>query len=227
MEVLDNIPFNLDVSQIMTRMRAKQKDEHIRSIITELVDMAQPVARPKAVFEVAYIGSKNGDTVQINGVKFTSRVLRVNLDKVDRVFPYVITCGTEMDRIAISPDEIMKYYCFDAVKETVLRSALVYFVDYLSRIYDLGQLSRMNPGSLADWPITEQRLLFSIFGNVEKLIGVKLTESLIMVPLKSMSGIAFPTKVKFEACQLCSREVCTNRRMPYDAELEKKYRLKV
>jgi hypothetical protein len=84
----------------------------------------------------------------------------------------------------------------------------------------------MSPGSLADWPITQQEELFSIFGNVEDLIGVKLTESFLMVPLKSVSGIYFPTEIEFVSCQLCPREVCSGRRAPYDPDLAKKYREK-
>jgi len=82
----------------------------------------------------------------------------------------------------------------------------------------------MNPGSLESWPITQQKELFSLFGNVEELIGVKLTDSCVMFPLKSVSGIYFPTEINFESCQLCPREKCIGRRTPYDPELAKKYR---
>jgi hypothetical protein len=150
-------------------------------------------------------------------------VLRVNLDKIGRVFPYVATCGTELDRIAVSSRDFMKCYCFDVIKEIVLRSAINYLKTYLTRKYALGQMSRMNPGSLASWPITQQKELFSILGNVEDLIGVKLTESCFMIPVKSVSGIFFPTEVKFESCQLCPREVCSERRTPYNPDLAKKY----
>jgi len=48
-----------------------------------------------------------------------------------------------------------------------------------------------------------------------------------MVPLKSVSGIYFPTEIKFESCQLCPREVCRGRVAPYDPDLVKKYRGKI
>ncbi len=81
----------------------------------------------------------------------------------------------------------------------------------------------MNPGSLEDWPITQQKQLFSIFGNVEDLIGVKLTDSFLMIPRKSVSGIYFPTEVMFYSCQLCQRKNCEERQAPYDKSLEDKY----
>jgi hypothetical protein len=78
----------------------------------------------------------------------------------------------------------------------------------------------MNPGSLQNWPITQQNELFSIFRNVEALIGVRLTQSCLMIPLKSVSGIYFPTQIKFESCQLCPREKCEGRRALYNLELK-------
>jgi hypothetical protein len=82
----------------------------------------------------------------------------------------------------------------------------------------------MNPGSLQDWPLREQRPLFALIGAVDTRIGVRLTDSCLMTPRKSTSGIQFPTEESFASCQLCGREVCPNRRAPYDATLfERKY----
>ncbi|MBL7126991.1 MAG: hypothetical protein ISS58_07330 [Dehalococcoidales bacterium] len=84
----------------------------------------------------------------------------------------------------------------------------------------------MAPGSgAADvWPITQQKELFSIFGNVEDLIGVRLTDKYLMIPIKSVSGIFFQTKTTFITCQLCPREACIGRRAEYDLGLVGKYR---
>ena len=58
-------------------------------------------------------------------------------------------------------------------------------------------------------------------------IGVKLTESYLMEPNKSVSGIRFPTEERFESCMLCPRQDCPGRRSAYDPELyDQKYRAK-
>ena len=227
MEVLNSIPVVLDPKEVLKRLRIRKQHEHVEKIVQELIEIVRPIARPKAIYEVSYVDNKDEDSLEINGVRFTSRVLRVNLDKVGRVFPYVATCGREVDEIAVPASDFMKCYCLDRIKEILLRSARDYLKDYLQRNYALPQLSAMNPGSLEDWPITQQKELFSIFGNVEELIGVKLTEALYMVPLKSVSGIFFPTRVEFISCQLCPKEVCEGRKAPYDPDLAKKYREKI
>jgi len=226
MEVLNSIPVSLELTEVLKRLRMRQQSKHVEDTVQELIELVRPVVKPKAVYEVCYVDNRNEDSLCIGGVKFTSRVLRVNLDKIERVFPYVATCGRELDTITIPSSEIMKSYCLDTIKETVLRSTRDYLKDYIKRIYALPQVSSMNPGSLKSWPVTQQEGLFSILGNVEELIGVKLTEAFYMVPLKSLSGIFFPTQVEFVSCQLCPREVCEGRKAPYAPELAKKYREK-
>ena len=229
MEVLNSIPFRLDTKQVLKRLRLRKENKDMERMVQELLDIVHPIAKPKAVYRVSYVDNKNGDSLYIDGVKFTSRVLRVNLDKVGRVFPYVATCGRELDEIAVPADDYMKYYCLDTIKEMALSSARSYLQDYLTRNYALGQMSRMYPGEGAaeDWPITQQKELFSVLANVEDLIGVQLTEHFLMLPLKSSSGIYFPTEIKFESCQLCPREVCSGRKALYDSDLVKKYQEKI
>ena len=85
----------------------------------------------------------------------------------------------------------------------------------------------MTPGSLKDWPLTEQRPLFKLLGDVEGEIGVRLMDSLMMYPKQSASGIIFPTEVRYENCQLCPMENCPGRRAVYDKNLyDEKYKIK-
>ena len=224
MEVFDNIPVNLEPDRVLKFMRVRNNGPQMKSIVEELIEVVRPVARPKAVYRVSYIDAKDEDTVTIDGVRFTSRVLRINLDKVERVFPYVTTCGTELEEISVPSDDFIKSFCLDAVKTVVLGSAITYLTDRLKKYYALGEMSHMNPGSLESWPISQQRELFSLFGNADELIGVRLTEGCMMSPVKSVSGIYFPTEVRFESCQLCPREKCFGRRAPYDPKLARKYR---
>jgi len=222
-ELLDNIPVDLELGTVLKQLRIRRENRVVAQIAGELIDIARPLAKPKAIYEVSYVESNREDSINIGGVTFTSQLLRVNLDKVGRVFPFIITCGRELDSLATPDRDFMRNYCLDVIKEMALRSAVSYVENHLKEIFALGQLSRMNPGSLPSWPITQQQELFSLFGNVEELIGVKLTETCLMIPVKSVSGIFFPTEVKFENCQLCQREICRGRRAPYNPDLARQY----
>ena len=226
MGILDDIPMHLDINEVSKKLHLDKKKGYSNTA-QELVELASSVIHPKAIYEVSYVGDKNEDTVDIGSVKFTSHVLRVNLDKIGRVFPYVVTIGKELEDSASSFDNLLKTYCLDAIGNMLIELGMKYLKNYLKRRYKLEQLSNMSPGSLKNWPITQQKQLFSIFGDVEDLIGVKLTDSSLMIPKKSESGIFFPTHVEFYSCQLCPRENCEGRATPYDKNLAESYAKKV
>ena len=81
----------------------------------------------------------------------------------------------------------------------------------------------MSPGSLPDWPIEEQKKLFALLGDVQGVLGVRLNESLLMLPRKSVSGLFFPTEISFYSCQLCPRSNCEARKAAYNEDKAKEY----
>ncbi|MFP4057147.1 MAG: vitamin B12 dependent-methionine synthase activation domain-containing protein [Candidatus Brocadiia bacterium] len=220
MEVLADIPFQLDTDALLASLRIDPGGERAGEI-RELADAVRPVLRPKALYDVCYVEERSEDSVVLGGVRFTSRVLRVNLEEAERVFPYVVTCGREVVEAAPATDDGLLRYALDRIMEQALRAARGAFVGHVAERYRPGPTSAMSPGSLADWPMAEQRQLFALFGDVKGRIGVELTDSLLMVPIKSVSGILFPTEVRFESCQLCDREGCPGRRAPYEPRLWK------
>jgi hypothetical protein len=217
-QILDEIIFEPDVAALARRVRVKETSRHYGELM-QLLDTAVPLARPKALYKLAYIDDKAEDSVVIDGVKLTSRVLRVNLDAAHRLFAYLVTCGSELQAWSDSLDDVLLTYWADAIKEMALGTAVQALAAHLSACYDLGRTATMAPGSLADWPIREQRPLFRILGDPEAAIGVVLTESFLMIPNKTVSGIRFPTESRFESCQLCPRDGCPGRRAAYEPDL--------
>jgi hypothetical protein len=222
--VIDSIPFQVDGTALRERMRVRDNSSYARTL-EKLVRDAQTIARPKALYKVCLIDELGDDYAVIDGVRFDSRVLRVNLDDAHRVFPYVATCGTELWDWANRQEDMLHRYWADEICEMGVRVAAQALDGHLAERYRAGQLSRMNPGSLGDWPIREQRALFRLLDDPEEKIGVQLLKSCLMVPSKSVSGIQFPTEDGFVNCQLCPRHDCSGRRAPYDAELyDRRYR---
>ncbi len=215
-----DVPFELEVEPLLQKLHINPKSDHAVEF-EDLLGRVRNVARPKALYKESYIQARGEDTVTIDNVTFTSRALRRNLDGVERVFPYIVTCGIEVDEIEIPDDDILVDFWLDAVKEALLRTAVRRLISRLEEDLKLGKTSTMSPGSGDEsvWPITQQREFFSLFDNVEKRIGVRLTDSCLMLPNKTVSGIRFQTEVDFQSCELCHRENCTGRRAPFNKEL--------
>lgn len=222
--VLDDIPYHSDIDALARRLRLAQ-DSDLVAALSELVDEAQAVARPRAMYRVGFIDERGDDYVVIDGTRFTSRILQVNLEGVHRVFLYVATCGTELEAWARSLDDLLHRYWAETIQEMALRTAGRALHRHMVECYELGETSTMAPGSLSEWPLSEQRPLFACLGEVTESVGVRLTDSLLMVPAKSVSGIRFPTTGSFASCQLCPRENCPGRRAPYEETLyDRRYR---
>ena len=218
MEALTEIAPALDTAALLARVHVAPDSEDAAAF-TALVDQARAVARPKALYAEAFVAGRGEDTIRIDGITFTSRMLRRKLDAVARVFPYVATCGHELDGVALPPGDVLVQFWWDAIKAEVLAAARAHLLAHLADRFRLGQTARMSPGSgdAEVWPIEQQRLLFALLGGVTPFIGVILTESCLMIPNKTVSGLLFPTAHEFRTCQVCHRDPCPNRTAPFDA----------
>jgi len=223
MRKLENIPVDYDLEAMLDHVHLKRGSTESAEF-EELLKHAQEIVNPKALYAISYIEEKGQRSVQFANTIFTSAVLRVNLEQVERVFPYIATCGHELDTIDTDHD-MLKQYWLDEIKAKALIAAVHALYEHIDENHKPGRLSTMNPGSSAAdvWPIEQQRQLFSLFGDVEVSIGVRLTDSYLMIPNKTVSGIFFPTETTFESCQLCPRDVCKSRRATYDPELAATY----
>lgn len=221
MEIIDNIPIKIDVKAVQRKLHLKREED--MNNVQQVADSVEPFLQPKAMYNVCYIEKKLEDMVMLNGLPFRSKVLRKNLDQVERVFAYVVTIGEEFDEKITTCDDLLDKFYLDTIGNVALRSARKHLRKHLLSKYAVEGMSFMSPGSLTDWPIEEQKPLFSLIGDVEAAIGVKLTNTFLMLPTKSVSGIFFPTEISFYSCQLCPREKCDGRKAPYDDRKAKEY----
>jgi hypothetical protein len=216
--VLDSIPFDIEMPALVKKLRLRSESA-MSGDLARLAAEAQHIARPKGLYRLAFVEDRSAADVIIDGVRFSSRVLQVNLQDTHRAFLYVATCGVELAEWYGAQDGLLEKFWAETIAEMALRAAIRAVRQDLERRYRPGPLSTMNPGSLADWPLEQQRELFELLGNTEETVGVRLNESMLMLPTKSVSGILFATNSRFESCQLCPREHCRERRAPYDPTL--------
>ena len=216
-----DIPLELDADSVIKFLAFRGSNERLENIARELIDKAASVARPKAVYMVSQAYNIDRDTVGVDGVRFTSRVLSKLIDTPKIVYPLISTIGPELDGLTAPPRDMWQNLCLDTIKTVVLISGIEYLSGYLKEKYSLDSVAYMNPGEIADFPISQQAPLFSLFNGAEKQIGVSLTKGSAMKPTKSRSGIMFPNDTGFLSCQLCTQPKCPGRRAAYDPKLEK------
>lgn len=212
------IPCLIDREQVLQKLHIKSNNPYIAKV-DDMLDQAQRIADPKIAYKLAYIEEKGADYVIIEGIKFNSRVLSVNLEDNYKVIPFVITCGRELKEWADNYQQMFEQFCADGIMEWVLMAAKSTAFNQLNQEFNFSNTADMNPGSLPDWPLCEQKPLFQLLGDVGKLIGVELNDHCLMEPLKTISGIHFFKEGSYANCMLCPREGCPGRKAPYDKDL--------
>jgi len=217
------IPVQLDIEQAVKRLPPRTTSRRTEGLIRELADEACKIARPRAVYQLSCSRVIDNTTVEIDDITFTSKILSRLLENQVMVVPFIATIGKELDDMTVPPRDMMRSFCLDAVKIVVLVSAVDYLTEYIKEKHEMPRAALMNPGELEDWPITEQRPLFALFGGAEKRIGVSLTAGGAMKPIKSRSGIVFPNDTGFLSCRLCTQLMCPGRKAEYDPEMVKEY----
>jgi hypothetical protein len=223
--VFKDIPVDLKIDQVLAQMRLHGDPRRFEETIRSLIEMVAPAAKPKAMYKIGCVENKGPESLEIDGVQFTGKLLRDNLDKVESVFVTLATCGTEVDEIKAPAGDVMKSYCLDMVKLALVLTASTYLQDHLNRKFGVKDLSGLHPGEIKQFPIENQRKLFAILGDVQGMIGVRLTENCALVPTKSRSGIMFTKDTQFISCWLCLMKRCQARRAAYDPKLAAEYKI--
>jgi hypothetical protein len=218
-----DIPVQLDIEQAVKHLPFGSRSQRLEAMFRELAEKARALARPQAVYQVSHARVIDSTTVDIDGHIFTSKILSKLLADQDRVIPFITTIGQELDEMRAPPRDMMRQFCLDAIKTVVLISAVDYLTEYLKEKCNIPHVALMNPGELEDWPITEQRPLFALFGEAVKQIGVSLTAGGAMKPIKSRSGLVFPNDTGFLSCRLCTQLNCPGRKAEYSPETVKEF----
>ena len=199
-------------------LRMKNKEYVDRA--EDLISKALMILQPKAYYRRVEVGKINKDGIEVEGITLNSRILSSNTENNQEIFPYVATCGREIEDWQKPFTDPLDVYYINKIQEMACVRAVDKTFSLIQESYGLHDPSNVNPGSLDDWSIEEQKKLFQLMENPQKELGMELTENCLMIPIKSLSGILFQGKEKHINCEMCKREDCPNRRIDFRAPLK-------
>lgn len=218
-----DIPVTIDREMVLSNFKQERTRSKVETIVDDIIEMAAKVAKPKGIYRLCSVGEHDKDGVEIDGVWFTSRVLAKNLAEIDTVVAEIVTCGRELDEVEIPSTDYIRYYTLDVIKQVVMFQATEFFFPYLKEKYELTDMVHLHPGEFEDLPITQQPNVFKLFHDVEGAIGVQLTSTTTLRPIKSATGLLFSNGFNFESCELCLQAHCAGRRKAYNPRLVKQF----
>jgi hypothetical protein len=131
---------------------------------------------------------------------------------------FICTIGDGMEKWVqdlMRSGDYIKAYIVDMIASETVDAAMDRIQDWLGRqqeLYGKHITNRYSPG-YCGWHVSEQHKLFSFFPP--SFCGITLTESSLMVPIKSISGIigiGFKVKKVDYICKFCDMKDCIYRR---------------
>ena len=217
--LFDDLPWSVEYDMAFSKLHVDEDDEDdFKEIYEHVVSLIKPVF----YFGKDRIESNDGHNLKIGGITFKSRVICVNLQNCEYVYPYVGTSGRAAFEYAQSLKDPLFNYWADSLCELALISASIAFKERVHKELGTDNVYSVNPGSVIDWPISEQKPLFELLGNGYEKTGITLKDTFLMQPVKSGSGIMYISDKHYENCMLCPRCDCPNRRAKFDSEKFKK-----
>ncbi len=219
--IFEEIPFQLTLEQLSAspHLYGAEPDDYT----LELWEQAMTLVKPKAAVMLTDVQKDaEGKVCAVGGQDMSGPLMDHSLGKLNRAFVYVASCGMEV--LALGEDDPMANAALLPVRMMALGAAIGYVHQQVQERFQTGKLAALNPGSLPEWPLTEQKKVFAILGDAPEKIGVRLTPSCFMFPTESSSGILFETEHEYRNCMICTRLDCVGRQAPYDKELAIKIR---
>ncbi|MCL2000823.1 MAG: hypothetical protein FWG74_05260 [Planctomycetes bacterium] len=217
--LLDAVAWQPDVDAL-GRELLLEPDSDDMAELAQLVAAAPDQPPGAACLRVdAHSPPDSDDLIYLGGVAFRSALLREQLEGQSEAYPYLATCGRPLYDWARRIADPFHRYWAEALLAQALQAAIEALNARFAESMFGGKVASMNPGSLKEWPISQQEPLFRLLAEPAKALGMGLTESWLIEPNKSVSGVWFANEHGYVNCLLCPRENCPNRRAPYDAPL--------
>ena len=148
--------------------------------------------------------------ISLGNLDFCSNSLKKNLDGCEKAYLFAATAGSESQRIIAKNSVISPLR--GIVSDCVGSAAIEAFCDFINRsLGDTDYLRpRFSPG-YGDLPLTCQQTLLD-FLEAKKTIGLALTESGMLTPVKSVTALIGvgndKNKCTGKNCMVCDRRNC-------------------
>lgn len=185
-ETFDRSEIKIDIKEVLRYLGygKNEADAEILKKIESIIEELKKELSPKVCYE-KYPITKTSEKLCFGAVKTNSKALEKNLSGCNVALVFVATMGIGIDRL------IGKYTNLSPLDAVICQAIGATLIEELCEMFCKkigGKLKpRFSPG-YGDFLLENQKDIFSML-DVPRKIGVTLTESLQMVPTKSVSAV--------------------------------------
>lgn len=220
-EIVKDLHFALETEHILRGqgIDPAKASELLTRTASEMLDEARTLFKPVAIYGSVTVSDFQDDNVIFDGGSFSGPLVARAFTGASKLILSVCTIGPELEeRVAELMDgDMMHAMALDGAGSAAVSEVSRRLRERIARSAESDGLKagmKANPGQ-EGWPIEQQRTLFHVLPAHQ--IGVRLTESCLMIPRKSVSfvvGIGGGMCTEGVTCDFCSkREHCQWRKV--------------
>lgn len=221
----DNL--NLDVVKIERVIGYKQDEsqETVSELIAEVLEEAKLICSVRAeyrIFDNIVFDNIERSVRIIDQVFMIRKIIFSQIKKSDSAALFLCTAGEEIgvkSRNSMNGGDLLTGYIYDVVGSEIVEAAAELMQNELEiRMAPSGRniTNRFSPG-YCGWDVAEQHKLFSLMPD--NFCRIRLTDSALMDPVKSVSGIigiGENVKRRPYTCSFCDLQNCIYRKSRED-----------
>ena len=219
----DSLIYSIEKQGVLNRIGYGDTDNissRIDSLVDDYIDNYHDFIMPSYSCVYKDIGEVSGSRVRIDAVTFESGVLTRLLGECEHAAVFVLTIGGYLEELVAylsTKGMVLQATVLDAVGSGAVEKLAgeIETEIRLEAAADGMVVSRRFSPGYCDWDISQQKRFFELLdGNTA---GVSLTENMLMMPRKSISGIigiGLPGRdiEKYNPCLICQKKDCPGRR---------------
>jgi len=192
-----------------------QPDELVEEIINQELQIIYQFCHPSIYLRILDGGLVNHSELKVLDTTFqVGDIIGNSLQGISEFCLFVVTTGIEFDEYKKNlrkQDKQLEEFVVDAIGSVIAESCVNFIQKYL-RGNDLKSTLGYSPG-YCGWRLEEQKLLLSLLPASK--CNISLSDSSLMTPMKSVSGILGVGKNvirKGYSCGICTLENCYKRK---------------
>ncbi len=217
MHIIQNMDITFDDEEIARKYRlgfAKMNGSLSKYIVE-----ARTLIQPKAVYTLLRIAGIDGDEVVLEkGYALRSQLLAEKLQKTPEVALYIVTIGHQLEQrvTELSSEDILHSLVLDYLGTYAVGMVRRYVQSLVEGEMKV-KVSHFGPGETETWNMEQQAVIYNILmssDEVKSKVNVRITQSSLLVPKKSTSGLLAQTEGVYIQCNFCPLK-CEYRRAKY------------
>ena len=221
-EIHTRIPFcdlQIDRQEIYRAMGYREEVPEIqfREMVETMLEELAGLCRPQGLYRIYDGQVVDSGHIEVGQISFrVGKIIAPCFDKAEQFAGFVTTAGQEYDgyvKELKAKEDMVSVFMADAIGSVIAEACVTEVIKRLEKQIPLRHTYPYSPG-YCGWNVKEQAALFQLLP--ENPCGVKLTDSCLMLPVKSVSGViglGDEVENKPYGCAICMNKNCYKRRV--------------